>query len=86
MTNDGYGLAMNGGCLVYKKSGGGGFLRESSGDTRWAIENSAGVFQGYISKQSTRNVGTVEELITNAVKPLLTKIAALEARLAKAKL
>jgi len=86
MTNDGYGLSMNGGCLVYKKNGGGGILRESTGNTRWGIENNAGTWQGYISKQSTRDVGTVEELITNAIAPLLAQIKALEARLAKAKL
>jgi hypothetical protein len=83
VTNDGYGIAFAGGTLVYKKSGGGGILREATGNTRWGIENNAGVWQGYISKQSTRDVGTVEELITNAVTPLLDRIAALEVVIAE---
>jgi hypothetical protein len=81
---DGKGIEFYGAGRVYKISGGGMRLRKASGNNQWMIENNDG--SGPVNVATSATLFTVEDQIADAVAPLLAKIAALEARLAKAKL
>ena len=83
-TQDNDGIIFYGGGRVTKVSGGGMCLYNPTSETPWKIcNNSGGNCSNIATSALTRSV---EDQIADAVGPLLAKIAALEARLAKAKL